>query len=438
MSPRPFYLLLAALGLLGVACSDHNGGAPSAPQDEGFDAAVESLICDFNGFNSLIAQYFTKSSTQQEAKAFVSAMQSADPVDNGFNVMALIAGAVKRGEVGSPITGSSLTNALIKCMFDVTTGDFVTGTGPAAKSIIPIDFTASLDPAQPGAYDVHGGAGDGTTDAVKSRLIAGATDPISAIGTQGRTWANLLSERALIYGRPIGDAPSLTSYQWEAVRPNVSFSQPGALVAICAATGNDEMVDESGFGVLGFGSAAGLCPDPREVAISGWGPGALAARLGRLLTPEPLHAATLLLKSIGGSAGGLKSVFSKKTISSGRLEFLSLAPSPKANSPITVTVKATSSDGVPMNGVTVTLAGTNNNGTPTKLVQSDGITCSNNTPPSGVTGNKGLDVANVGVAEIKFCITKTGGLLLTGNGNIAGRSLISVTPTKPLKLNVRP
>jgi hypothetical protein len=447
MSPRPFHLLPAALGLLGIAaCADQNGGGPSAPQDDGFGAAVASLSCDFSGFNSLVAQYFTNPSTMQDAKSFVSAMQtagtwSAGAVDNGFNVMALIAGAVKSGEVGSYVTGSTLTNELIKCMFNVNTGDFVTGSGSSAKSIIPIDFTASLDPARPGAYDVHGGPTDATTDAVKSRLTAGAnpltTDPISAIGTQGTTWANLLSERALIYGRPVGNPPSLTSYQWEAIRPSASFKAPGALVAICAATGSNEMVSESNFGVLAFGSAAELCPNPApaaEVAISGWGPAAVAQRLGRLLAPQPLHAA-MYTKSIGGAAGGLKSIFSQTPVSSVTLKYMAGSPPSliKQNADVTVKIQATlpgTTTGV--NGVCVFLTGTNNNGTPTELLPTGEC---NSTAPSAVTGRVG-DIT--GVAEITFHVTKTGNLMLSGNGTVVERTGITVVSTRPAKTNVKP
>jgi hypothetical protein len=442
MIPRLFYLLPVTLGLLGVACADQNGGGPSAPQDEGLGAAVTSLSCDFSGFNSLVAQYFTKSSTQQDAKNFVGAMQTAGKwstgaVDNGFNVMALIAGAVKSGEVGSSTTGSTLTNELIKCMFDVTTGDFLTGTPP--KSIIPIDFTASLDPVRPGAYAVHGGSGDLTSDAVKSRLSAGAdpltTDPISAIGTQGATWANLLNERALIYGRPVvdGQTTSLTAYQWEAIRPSASFSAPGALVAICAATGSADMVHESNFGVLAFGSAAELCPNPLEVGITGWGPAALAQRLGRLLAPQPLHAATLLLKSIGGSAGGLKSIFSNTPVPSVTLKFLAGPPSVfKQNQDVTVKIQATlpgTTTGV--NGVCVFLTGTNNNGTPTELLPKGEC---NSTAPSAVTGRVG---SITGVAEVTFHVTKTGNLMLSGNGTVVERTG-TVASTLPVKTNVKP
>ncbi|HZA93207.1 MAG TPA: hypothetical protein VE420_11325, partial [Gemmatimonadales bacterium] len=399
-----------------------------------------SLACNSSVFPSLVNTYFSTATQKQLAQGYVNSM-TADPhgsvaQENGFNVMDLMATEVKGGNPAAG-TGNTLTRELIKCMYDAaTSSDF-----PA--NFATLDFTSSLDPAVPGAFEVRGPTSGNTPVASRAQLpaerlsgVAPPQDPTNLVapGT-ALPWSHILSERVLIYGIPVETGLggySKDEYQWEAIRPSVSFANEGATVALCdPASTASSMVDESNFGVLAYTNADYICDASYASTAQGWSPRVLVQRLLKFVTPQPLFAG---FSTIGGSAGGLRSFFSNKTISGASLKFVAPLPpsTPKVNSPITVTIEAKSLDGVLMNGVTVTLAGTNNNGVPTMLVQSNGTTCSTNTPPSGVTGNKG-----VGVVEIKFCITKNGGLLLTGNGTVTGRS-INVTSTKPAKLNVKP
>jgi hypothetical protein len=430
-----------AFGLLIVACSDQTGSGPLAPGADlaGGKPVPATLACNSSVFPSLVNTYFSSASRKQEAQGYVNLI-TATPYgsaaqDNGFSVMDLMAAEVKGGNSAAG-TGNTLTRELIKCMYEAgVSSDFPT-------NFATLDFTSSLDPAVPGAFEVRGATSGNTP--VASRKTASVTERLSGVAPpqnpldlsepgSALPWSSILSERALIYGVPLGTALtgySKDEYQWEAIRPSVSFNGDGATIALCdPSSTSSSMVEESGFGVLAYTDGDYICDALYASTAQGWGPRVLVQRLLKFITPEPLYAGT---RTIGGSAGGLKSFFSKKTISSGGLTFLSLPTSPKVNSLITVSVEARTSDNVLMNGVTVTLLGTNNNGTPTKLVQWNGTTCSENTPPSGVTGNK-----EFGVAEIKFCVTKTGGLLLTGTGNVNERS-ITVTNTKPAKLNVKP
>jgi hypothetical protein len=446
MARRLLGTLPLALGLLIAACADQNDSSPTAPHASGGPAAKPVATgCNFSGFSSLIAQYFTTSGRQQTASGFVNDMQtggqfSTGAIDGGFNLLALIARTVDStynglGTSGPAATGSSLAQATIRCMYNDL------GTLP--------DFTVSVDPASKGAFQVVGGASDATNSPVLARTDIGS-EPISAVApTPPSNWGAIVKTadgtaftRALIYGKPVltaSDPPSVDplQYQWEAIRPDISFAFPGAVVAICAAQGTTDWIQESGLGILAYQSAADLCVEHELPTVGfldgGWRPSLLARRLVRFMSPEPLSAA-VALKSTGGTAGGLKSIFSNRPVSSAALKFIAPTASrgPK-NTPIAVTVQA-KADGTLMNGVTVTLTGTNNNGQLTQLVQSDGTSCSSATPPTGITGVIG---SATGQVTIYFCVTKNGGLTLTGNGDNDGRPNTSFTAAIT-KLNITP
>jgi hypothetical protein len=71
-------------------------------------------------------------------------------------------------------------------------------------------------------------------------------------------------------------------------------------------------------------------------------------------------------------------------------------------------------------------------GTASLLVQADGTSClSDVKPPTGVTGVIG---SPTGVVTIQFCVTKTGGLILFGNGTGQATSFTA----DHTKLNIKP
>jgi len=439
MARRLLRTLPVALGLLVAACADQNDSSPTAPHVGGIAAVVTSPACNFSGFNSLIAQYFTNNARKQKASGFVNDMQVAGgAVDAGFNLLAEIAQTVDStyngiGTSGPAATGNSLVRATIPCMFNDL------GTLP--------DFTVSVDPASKGAFQVKGGAGD-VSSPVLARTDVGL-EPISVVApASGSNWGAIVktadgsaSTRALIYGRPVltlADPPAVDplQYQWEAIRPDISFASPGAVVAICAADGDTDWIQESGLGILAYQSAATICTPRPALTVSffdgGWRPSLLARRFATLLSPEPLNAA-VLAKSTGGTAGGLKSIFKKTAVPSAALKFIAPLPSstPKVNSPIEVTVEARSVDLVLMNGVAVTITGSNNNGTPTILKKWNGTSCATSSgTPSGITGADGT-----GVVVITFCVTKSGGLLARANGDAVPETGFTADV---LKLNVKP
>jgi hypothetical protein len=272
MARRLLGTLPLALGLLVVACADQNDSSPTAPHAGGLAAVLTSPACNFSGFSPLIAQYFTTSGRKQKASDYVDDMQVAGgAVDAGFNLLAEVAQTVDStynglGTSGPASTGNSLVRATIACMYNDL------GTLP--------DFTVSLDPASKGAFQVKGGTGDASPP-VLARTDVGS-EPISAVApSSGSTWAAIVktadgsaSTRALIYGRPVlivSDPPSVDQlqYRWEAIRPDISFANPGAVVAICAAQGASDWIQESNLGILAYQSAATFCT-PRPALVVGF------------------------------------------------------------------------------------------------------------------------------------------------------------------------
>lgn len=379
-----------------------------------------ALACDFGSADRLANKYFS-GSLRQQARARLSLMQNAGARTAaaqgfGFDVMALIEGAVANGVAGDPTMGSDLTNQLILCMFDPEGGP------DQFPAVFPVDFRPSLDPTVGGGYAVRGPAADATPV-----LGRGATPPSGVAPPLGFTWNAILTERVLIYGRPI----SVGVYDWSTIRPGASFTGPGALVGLCVNAGN-LLVHEENVGLLAFQDAYFL-----PLACDGTLASSFARSIGRLvasvLLPRPAHAASLLNPGgVGGLAGGLRSIFSSEEIPAVDMVFLTQPLDATANAPIPtsptggIVVRALVGNlGVP--AATVTLSSKDNNGTPAAL------TC-----PS-LPGGMCTAVTN-GAGEAAFghpVQSKTGGYRLVVGGQVTGRT-IPVNGAESNRFNVRP
>ncbi len=453
MTRRSLGSLITALWLAVTGCDESSQSNPSAPRPE--TPALEQSppsACSFTGMNSLIAQYFTSASLQQEASDRVDDMeaagaQSAVARDNGFSVMALIGTASRTGAASSASTGSTLTQELIKCMFDVTTSEF---------SGFPTDpryeFSGPLTPATGGVYYVRGGAADSTSYPVVAHdasLGAGPVGNISGIAPPPSfVWRNtavppaprngILNERVLIHGEPV-----LGGYDWRVTRPNATFD-PFAVVALCTGSSDPAaMVQQLGVGVLAYeGDGTAICGAAQSVAFFDGGQGAfgLMRRLVQsgmdLLAPQQLYAAALQSGPTGGAGGAKGDVFTQTSLGTVTLTF---TPKPQSvqrvNQPFTVTVRATTPDGssvTGVNGVCAFATGTNNNGTPTQILGID--ECSGGQGPSAITKTVG---SVSGVASLTVTVTKSGALVFAMNGFVIGRPAVQVIGTS-IKMNFRP
>ena len=456
MVPRRFWIavLAVSLPLIAGACIDRSS-TPTGPRESLSLAPPNPLACSFSTIRSLIGGgdddentgEFRDRTQRSAARSFASAMQTAGQYTagakaNGFSIMALIATAKKQDKAKDAATGSSLTNQLILCMFDPSSGP------DNFPSTFPVNFVPALDRNQPGAYEVRGA----TNDANPVLTYPGPTGTfarLSALTPTTTSWSGVLTETTLIYGNPIAgiSGPDPDQYEWKTIRPGVTFADaqgaPGLLVALCNPTaGNsNDLESETEVGFLPFVGTLPACTATFAQLETSWGPRDLVRALGRfgsdLVRPDPLFASTALVTtSIGGTAKGGKSIFSRKTldpsVASVTLQFVTQPSNTKVNTPVSPAVRVQATyQGSPVAGVVITLIGVTNNGTPTQVL------CGTVQPltPCKATTQLG------GIATFDpLTITKPGALtLVVTDASISGRAGISFgTGTRSIKINVKP
>jgi hypothetical protein len=458
MAPRSLYAVAVAMLAL-TACSDREPGSTTGPQ---FAPGATTDVCGFS--NSLISDYFP-SSRQGRIVTLKQSMASAghgtpNARTFGFEIMDSI-GSLSRSVSVDPAAGAQLTIALIACMFDEASSF----TYPEDDSLAA--FTAALNSPAGGAYYVRGGGREGTVLGT-SHPLGGPAVNLSGVEPLSGNWTdmvklvdgdNLSEGRALIYGYSVPEQSALV-YDWATVPSALTFD-PAVVIAVCdndlSQTG---MVHEEDIGVLAYVDT-GMCDEDTQSLTkmnAGWGPRALASRLGRMLlgavAPEPLQATVLLAKGGGTTITVPKSKFRRRTVKTLTLAWVQgktppavikgtdnpLTQSQENAFPVSFTVATEAGD--PIAGTCGYLTGTNNNGTPTMLTgPRDQEHCT--TPPNGdagalsvlltteTIGGKTVSVANFG----QVAVTKTGGIIFSGVADVIGRDgLGSIL----LKSNVKP
>jgi hypothetical protein len=434
MIQRSLYALAAAAAVALAACSERQPESPTGPE---FKPSTDP--CAFS--NSLVSGFFP-SSRQSFVLSLKQSMANAghgtvDARTFGFQIMDSI-GSVSRSFVVSPTAGAQLTRALIGCMFDnASTFTYPHQTDPDS------DFTAALANVTGGAYYVRGGGAGGVDVPGRSATVLGRINPpggvdgnLSGIAPSSGSWTNMLpgtgqERRALIYGYPVTLDPLV--FEWASVPSGLTFSTP-AVVSVCDndASGS-AMVHEDAIGVLAYVNS-GICDTPQSLTMiePGWGPKALAARLGRVifsaLTPEPLQA-TALRTGTGGTTSTIpKSQFGKQSVTTLTIVWKDQPPAvvkgtdPPTKFPVSFTVSAS---GSPIFGTCAYLAGSNNNGTPTKLNGPRDPACTN--PPGGDTNALSVLLtaysATASLADFgQVGVTKTGGILFNGTADVVNRN----------------
>ena len=458
---RGFLYAVAAAATVGiVACSDPQPERTTGPQ---FVPTGSTDPCDFS--NSLINDYFP-AGRQADVRTLKQSMANAGhgtvaARTFGFEIMDSI-GWFSRNFTLDPSKGATLTVALIGCMFD-NSADFTYPTNSIA------DFTAALNSAAGGAYFVRGrlltGSSDaGADDAKRSQPVLGAipVDPpapktdgnLSGIAPFSGSWTNMLppittnERRALFYGYRVTANPLV--YEWATVPSELTFS-PQAVLAVCVTDpGATAMIHEEAVGVLEYVNS-GICNTPQSLTtIEGWGPKALAGRIGRMMrafSPTPLQAA-VVLASTGGKTSNLpKSKVKKLTITANSLTALWKDQPPAlikgtdpTKNPMSFTVSAkVGTDDEPVFGACAYLVGRNNNGFPTKLVGPQNVNCVN--PPGGDLDALSVllqsHTASASLADFGMVgVTKFGGIVFTGFVDILLRDGSGAPP--PIKSNVKP
>jgi hypothetical protein len=413
--------LALVAGLAAAACTEQ-------PQEQTLQehGSVQSFVtpCNTNGFNSLIAGYF--SGTQQQlVKDYKDAMLNALAANlpslaetNGFNILREIAAAAKGTPQPPAPTGSALAVETLRCIVEVTDTNVIEAT-PGLDF-----FEEELDHAAGGAFEVRGLTGDPTGPVqavVNNKVIAGIAPP-----PNGGSWdASLnLPQRVLFYGDP---ASSSSDYHG-AVVPRAATFDPALVVTTCVddatfgANANSVMLTESNVGVLAFVDATYICLAPVSAGPAGrFDLLQHLADLGRRLLPEPAAAAAVMPGLVGGSAKGVKSLFDVDLVTD-----LDVSPNPTRVSTLVVntgtfdlTVRV-SEDGRLVNGATAVLSTGTNSGSFNFIheQQSDG-TCSGGTP-TAVTGSGDFPTGTV--TFHKLCITQTGYVNVLVNVGFDNRS----------------
>jgi hypothetical protein len=275
------YRFLAAPGLLGclalAACGDQESQTPAEPQFS--HGAFPG--CDFN-FNSLISQFFVqpRQGTVLTLKQQMEAGHTGTPASletvrtKGFDILANVDTAVSQGESSDSVTGASLANRVLACMF-------------ASSPPVPSQSLGTL-----GGFGVRS---DGSAAVVAdfSGVVKSAVKP-----AEESSWSTVLTGRTLIYGSQASSSP--LSYHWSKIPPD-PFNAPGAIVVLCDG-GASSMVLH-GTGVLAFGGSDchgefGALGSP--VRNQGWGPFEIARRLVQLVSPASLHAAAVFTHGTSG------------------------------------------------------------------------------------------------------------------------------------------
>jgi hypothetical protein len=433
--------LVLTAALIAIGCSEKETAPLTGPDLH--TGLTLSSGCDFSHLGQL-ANSFLKPPAQQTAKNKVDEMAAAGAYsltakNDGFDIMALMEGAVNDGTAGDPTVGSELMNHLLLCMYNPATE---AASYPAS---FPDTFTVALTPSLTGAF---GHRSSGTTP-VYARS-AGFTLGFSGIAPAGNWGVVQAPARVVLYGRPATTSTGAfisQTYDWRTIPRNATFS-PNIVIAVCidaAATSNSTlMLNEQGVGILSFVDAAFLdpvsCSPTTTALLDGSSPFQLARRLVRfgtgLLTPRPLMATALSPGGIGGSNSRCCSKVGPTNVPSVALALSNVTTPVKVNSG-RFSLTATTTSGTDLvNGTKVTLATSTNNGTPMNIRVADPTaSCSSGTPPQGITGT-GTNATGTYVFT-NLCFTNTGNVFIVGTANVEARS---DTPATKLsnKINVKP
>jgi hypothetical protein len=456
MARSSLFAVAAAATLVLAACTEREPESTTGPEF----APTSTDACGFS--NSLVTGYFPSSRQAymlSVKQSMASSVQAAQKRTYGFELMDSI-GSVSRNTAFSttPAKGAELTVAIIACIFPNNSFTYPTN----ALS----DFTKALNRAAGGAYFVRGGgssfSGRGATILGTTGGVAGNLSGIApSTGSSAANWTTMLSgngtpvsQGVLVYGYNAAALPTdPVLYEWATVPSELTFT-PAAVVSVCDANPENPVVHEEAVGVLFFVTSS-ICDTPQSLTMNeGWGPKALATRLGRVLaealSPTTLMATTLITAGGGKTSTLPKSKFGKKSLTSVNIEWQNDPGIPSTWNGTTQTAgrltSATVSASVAGSETTEAvrfcayLSGTNNNGTPTALQkEGDQRAPECTTPPNGDT--KALSVVTTRIDDEssladfgKVWVTKTGTItiiLTVASGTATTESINTSANVKP-------
>jgi len=357
-----FGLLIAAAGLT-VACADTRRAGPTAiPHDAAL--AANASACDFTGMRRGARSYLSSSDPILDIlRALQDATRSGDQAlafDTGLSALARIAEARNAGITGAPSTGASLALGILTCI----------GATPR-PSLAELTGALGTD-ANGGVFQVLGGPADPAGAAV----AANASPRWGAEPQPGHTWITsaggtrfLLFAYRITFSTFTSEGPALlnpgstdefgTAFDMQTIPASVLTHHP--LVGVCVDN-TDRYRMQWTQNILALQQVE-FCTTASASTARPASPVLAAARRAlEWLAPKPLHASAFIVGGTGGLPSGF-SPFGAVDVAAASIQ-LTIDPIPDGNrnTPVTITVRATSANGNPVDNVLIKLSVAGNNG----------------------------------------------------------------------------
>ena len=389
-----------------AACVDANNQGPTATSPDAFLGKGGPASCDYSALRSDARSYLSSTDPILDLiRLMDEAERSGDAAlfhDAGLNVLARLAAARNEGIAQAPAAGASLALGTLTCI-----------NATPLPALAELTSTLATD-ANGGVFEVLGGPNDPAGPAIAANAV-----PLWGAEPQIGGWTQAVpNQRFVLYAFRItfatftNEDPALldpnsedefgTAFELRSIPANVLTNFP--LVGVCVDN-PDEYRMQWQNNILTLQQVAFCDPSftsvtaPRSASRNAL---AVAKRALEWLAPKPLHASAL---AVGGTAG-LPSGFSpfgavKLSAASVKLDIAQIANGNR-RTPMTITVRATSAKGNPVDNVLIRLSIAGNNG-----LGSDG-----EYELLGVEG----PTANGGVVTFNVLIDKAGSFTVRAEG----------------------
>lgn len=355
--------LLTAMAGLAVACADTRKSGPTAlPQDGAL--VITAAGCDFTAMRRDARSYLSSNDPILDIlRALQDAVRAGNQTlayDTGLNALARMAEARNLGITNAPSAGASLALGILTCI-DVP---------KPWPTLAELTNTLGTDP-NGGIFQILGGPNDPFGAAVATS----ASPRWGAEPQPGKTWANSTGARFLLYAYRItfgsftSENPALlnpgstdefgTAFEMRTIPAGILTHYP--LVGVCVEN-EDRYRMQWTQNILAL-QQVNFCDATTSSATHG-GSRVLAAARRALewLAPTPLHASAFIVGGTGGLPSGF-TPFGAVDINAAAIQ-LTIDPIPDGSrtTPISITVRATSENGNPVDNVLIVLSVAGNNG----------------------------------------------------------------------------
>lgn len=355
-------LLIATAGLA-VGCADTGRPGPTAlPHDAAL--AVTASACDFTGMRRAARSYLSSTDPILDIlRALQDAVRAGNQTlayDTGLSALARIAEARTAGITNAPSDGASLALGILTCI----------GASPL-PSLGQLTSALGTD-ENGGVFQVLGGA----ADPAGAAIAANASPLWGAEPQPGQTWVTSAGGvRLLLYAYRISfdtftdEDPALldpnsadefgTAFEMRTIPEDVFIHHP--IVGVCVTDVDQYRMQWTG-NILARQDVQFCETTSASTTRGGNTVLAAAKRALQWLAPKPLHASAFFVGGTGGLPSGF-SPFGAVSVEAGDVR-LTIDPIADGNrsTPVTITVRATSANGNPVDNVLIRLSVAGNNG----------------------------------------------------------------------------